>query len=390
MFKKEDLLNIDFSETPFYLYNLNLLRETLKVCKKEAEDFHVHYAIKANSNPEILKVIKEFKFGIDCVSIHEVHSALKAGFSTQDIVFAGVGKTDYEISDAIKHNILSLNVESIQEIQVINDLAKTIGRKASICLRINPNTNAHTHKHITTGLEDNKFGINLCDIDEAIDNLKNSPYIEFLGLHFHIGSQIIDLSVFEELCNKANNIIQYFNTKNLNCKIINMGGGLGIDYHEPEKYPIANFKSYFNIFRKNLQVDLTKQQVILELGRSLVAQSGALITKVLYIKQTGTIISAIVDAGMTELLRPGLYGAFHKVALLSTIESNQQLKDQKLYNYNIVGPICESSDYIAQKIRLPEIKRNDTLIIYSTGAYGESMSLNYNLRNKAKAFYIDK
>lgn len=369
-------------ETPFYHYDLRLLDATLKACKTEADryGFHVHYAMKANANDRILDKIKNAGFGVDCVSGNEVKKAVTMGFDPKGIVFAGVGKSDKEINEALTSDIFCFNVESLQELTVINGLAATARKKARVALRINPNVDAKTHHHITTGLEENKFGINQWELPTCIETLKQCPHLEMMGVHFHVGSQITDLEVFKELCGCVNEIVAWFETQGIELKILNVGGGLGIDYKNPEQSPVPDFKAYFKIFHENLVVK-PRQEVHFELGRSLVAQCGALISRVLFIKNGLKKNFVILDAGMTELIRPMLYQAYHKIENLSA-------KDAKGVAYDVVGPICESTDTFAKDRELPQTVRGDIIAIYSTGAYAEAFRvLNFNLRDAIPSVY---
>jgi diaminopimelate decarboxylase len=368
-------------KTPFYYYDLDLLRATLKACKTEADHygFHVHYALKANFNPRVLKLIQQSGFGADCVSGGEVKKAVEVGFKPDQVVFAGVGKSDDEITDALKLDIFCFNVESVQELQIINELAAKLNKKARIALRINPNVDAKTHHHITTGLEENKFGINPWELPACFDALKQSPQLELIGIHFHVGSQITDLKVFQELCGRINAIAEDIETRGFNLKILNVGGGLGVDYRQPDDNPITDFAGYFRIFAENLK-RRPDQQVYFELGRSLVAQSGTLISRVLYIKNGLKKNFAILDAGMTELMRPALYQAYHKIQNLSA-------KPSAGISYDVVGPICESTDVFAKDVALPETKRGDLIAIRTAGAYGEVMASSYNLRDPVPSVF---
>ena len=367
--------------TPFYLYDLELLRQTLEKARNAAAkyNFQVHYALKANSNKPVLRLIREFGFGADCVSGNEVKRALKRDFDPEHIVFAGVGKSDAEINFALQHNIFCFNCESLQELEVINELAGKQGKVARIALRINPNVDANTHKNITTGLEENKFGINMWELEDVIALLQKSENLELIGTHFHIGSQITDLNVFKNLCSRVNEIQQWFISRNIKLPHLNVGGGLGVDYYHPDENPISDFESYFAIFNQHLEVQ-PGQQVHFELGRALVAQCGSLISRVLYVKNGLTTNFAILDAGMTELLRPMLYQAYHKIENLTS--------EKPEVKYNVVGPICESTDCFAKDVFLPETQRNDFVAIRTAGAYAEVMASEYNLRDKAKAVYV--
>ncbi len=369
-------------ETPFYYYDVDLLNKTLDEVSSLAGQygFRVHYALKANSNIPILQRISNRGFGADCVSGYEVRRALETGFKPSDIVFAGVGKADWEIEFGLDNGISCFNSESIQELEVINEIAGRKGVKAPIALRINPHVDARTHHYITTGIEENKFGINPWDWDKVIKCLGKSENLVWQGLHFHIGSQITDTDVFKGLCSRINEIQAWFACNMFTPKIINVGGGLGIDYSRPDD-DLTDFKTYFDIFHQHLDFQYG-QEVHFEPGRALVAQSGSLISKVLYIKEGVKTRFAILDAGMTELIRPALYQAFHLIENL-TSDGNALL-------YDVVGPICESSDCFGKAVNLPETRRGDLIAIRSAGAYGETMSSNYNLREKVKTWYSDE
>ncbi len=370
------------TETPFYFYDLSLLNQTLKKVVEYSKkyNYHVHYALKANSNPQILQVIKQHGLGADCVSGNEILCALENGFSSESIAFAGVGKSDREINIALENNIFSFNCESIPELRVIDELAKAKNKIARVALRVNPNVNANTHKYITTGLEENKFGINPYEFETVLNELKGLSNISLEGLHFHIGSQILDLSSFKNLCIRVNEIQSWFNSKQIFFKHINVGGGLGINYKEPDSHAICDFEAYFKLFNDFLEVK-NNQEIHFELGRSIVAQCGSLISKVLYIKEGINTNFAILDAGMTELIRPALYQAFHKIEKVTTLEEKNDSK------YDVVGPICESSDCFGKAVELPKLKRGDFIAIRSAGAYGEVMSSRYNLRDSVRSIY---
>lgn len=384
MFSKKQIKDFQKKDTPFYHYNLQLLSDTLDKAMIAANkhDFNIHYALKANSNDEILNLISSKGFGADCVSGNEVTKALSTGFTSNEIAFAGVGKSDAEIQLGLQNDIFSFNVESLQELDVIHELATSAGKKANIALRINPNVNAKTHEYITTGLEENKFGLNSWEFETILSKLKSMPNLELKGLHFHIGSQITELSVFRGLCLRINEIQKWFIDRQIIVEHINVGGGLGVDYEDPDSVLIPDFSIYFNVFADHLELR-PHQTLHFELGRSLVAQCGNLITKVLYIKEGVNINFAIVDAGMTELIRPALYQSTHKIEKLSGLTNVSEKR------YDVVGPICESSDCFAKSINLPEVQRGDLLVLRTTGAYGEVMSSSYNLRTKAPSFYTE-
>ena len=371
-------------ETPFYYYNADLLRETLQTIRTEAgkyNKFCVHYAIKANANPKILGIIRESGLGVDCVSGGEIEAAIKAGFPASKIVFAGVGKTDKEINLALDHDIFCFNVESIPELEVINELASAKSKIARIAFRINPDVGAHTHANITTGLAENKFGISMQDMDKVIDCALGMNHVKFVGLHFHIGSQILDMGDFIALCNRVNELQEKLYARQIIVEHINVGGGLGIDYAHPNRQPIPNFAEYFATYHKHLR--LRPQQTLhFELGRAIVGQCGSLITRVTYVKQGTNKQFAIVDAGMTDLIRPALYQAYHKIENISS--------EEPVEAYDVVGPICESSDVFGKAIDLNKVHRGDFLALRSAGAYGEIMASQYNCRQLPKAYTSDE
>ncbi len=369
-------------ETPFYYYDMELLQKTLQTIKKETENhnFHVHYALKANANPRILREISSQGFGADCVSGNEILKAIECGFPPSKIAFAGVGKSDKEINIGLENDIFCFNVESIPEIEVINELAGNKGKIASVALRINPNVDARTHKYITTGLKENKFGINEQDLPETLKVLSQSPNIKLIGIHFHIGSQITDLTSFEDLCVKIKLLQEWFNEQGIKLEVINAGGGLGINYQHPNHFPMADFESYFRLFNKHLKLE-EGQALHFELGRSFIAPCGSLISRVLYLKEGIQKNFLILDAGMTDLIRPALYQAFHHIENISS--------DQEFDKYDVVGPICESSDTFAKDISLNRSKRGDFIAIRSAGAYGEIMASRYNCRDLPKSYFSD-
>jgi diaminopimelate decarboxylase len=384
IFSKELIHKFTLTPTPFYYYDMALLDQTLQSLKQESDrySFIVHYALKANANPAILEKINAFGFGADCVSGNEVSRAAEIGFPNEKIVFAGVGKSDEEIITGLKNNIHSFNCESLQELEIIDQLAGDMNKIAPVALRLNPNVSANTHKYITTGLEENKFGINQWELESLVEKLKTMKNINLIGLHFHIGSQITDLSAFKSLCIKINEFQQWFTQRHIAISNLNVGGGLGINYHEPEKYAIVDFASFFKLFHDYLDV-YPGQKIHFELGRAFVAQCGSLISKVLYIKNGVNTNFMILDAGMTELIRPALYQAYHKIENISNVDGASQ-------RYDVVGPICESSDCFGKALVLPTTSRGDLIAIRSTGAYGEVMSSNYNLREKVEAYYSDR
>lgn len=367
-------------ETPFYYYDVNVLRETLSCINKEAgkyNNFCVHYAVKANANHKVLTIIRESGLGADCVSGGEIRAALKAGFPANKIVYAGVGKTDWEINLGLDYDIFCFNVESVPELEVINELAAAKGKVARVAFRINPNVGAHTHANITTGLAENKFGISMEDIDKVIDMAETLPYVKFVGLHFHIGSQILDMGDFVALCNRVNELQEKLYTRQIIVEHINVGGGLGIDYAHPNRQPIPDFADYFATYHKHLK--LRPQQTLhFELGRSVVGQCGSLISKVIYVKQGTNKQFAILDAGMTDLIRPALYQAYHKIENITS--------EEPVEAYDVVGPICESSDVFGKAIDLNKVRRGDLFALRSAGAYGEIMASAYNCRTLPQGY----
>ncbi len=358
--------------TPFYYYDVKLLDATIDAVKQSSSfpGFHVHYAVKANSNPEILKRIAASGLGADTVSIGEIKAAIDAGFPAPKIVFAGVGKTDQEIAAALEYEIGCFNAESEPEISAIEAIAKSLGKKAPVALRVNPEIDAHTHHYITTGLAENKFGIAMSMLSKAIELCEKSEWIDFKGLHFHIGSQVTDLTPFKILCERINDLQDKYT--DLQISSINVGGGLGIDYDDPDGHPIPDFKEYFKIFHENLKLR-PGQQVHFELGRAIVAQCGSLITRVTYVKEGVDKKFIIVDGGMTALIRPALYQAHHKIENLTSTSQEEE-------RYDVVGPICESSDTFGTDELLPLTKRGDLIAMRSAGAYGEVMASCYNCR----------
>ena len=371
------------TDTPFYYYDTDLLRATLRMINSEAgkhEGFLVHYAVKANANPKILNIICQAGLGADCVSGGEIQAAVNAGFPPAKIVFAGVGKNDKEINLALDKNIFCFNVESVPELDVINELAAKKGKVARVAFRINPNVGAHTHANITTGLAENKFGIAMEDMEEIIDRAATLENVSFVGLHFHIGSQILDMGDFVALCNRINDLQNQLEAHHIVVRNINVGGGLGIDYTHPNKIPIPDFKAYFDTYAKFLKLR-KGQKLHFELGRSVVGQCGSLISRVLYVKQGTVKRFAIIDAGMTDLIRPALYQAYHKIENISS--------EGPLHTYDVVGPVCESSDVFAKAVDLNECRRGDIVAIRSAGAYGEIMASQYNCRQLPKGYIAE-
>lgn len=369
--------------TPFYYYDMSLLRATLEAVKKEIQGypFKVHYAVKANGNNVILREIASHGFGADLVSGGELMASLAAGFNAQDIAFSGVGKTDWEILAAVESGIFSFNVESVPELEVINDIAGKQGKKAGVVLRVNPDIDAHTHRYITTGTAHDKFGISLEMLPQVARLACELPNIHLRGLHFHIGSQITDMRPYEMLCEKINELQDRFESMGIALELINVGGGLGVNYAAPDENLLPNFEAYFNVFKHGLKWR-QGQEVHFELGRSIVAQCGTLISRVVFVKDSRDKKFVILDAGMTDLIRPALYEAHHQVQNLTS-------RSQQCETYDVVGPVCESSDVFARDISLPVTQRGDLIAIRTAGAYGESMASTYNMRRLPLSLFSD-
>lgn len=380
MFPTDKFANI---QTPFYYYDTQLLRQTIAALRQAIggrDNYSVHYAVKANANPRVLNIISQAGLGADCVSGGEIEAALRAGFPASKIVYAGVGKSDWEINLGLDRHIACFNVESEAELDVIEQLAAAKGTLAPVAFRINPNIGAHTHANITTGLAENKFGIAMHDMERIIEKAQTLEHIVVKGLHFHIGSQILDMGDFESLCNRINDIQAQLASHNIRLESINVGGGLGISYTHPDREPIPDFQSYFNTYARHLKLH-EGQTLHFELGRAIVAQCGTLITRLLYVKQGTHKQFAIVDAGMTDLIRPALYQAVHKIEnLTSTLPAE---------TYDVVGPICESSDVFAKAVDLNRCRRGDLLALRSAGAYGEIMASQYNCRKLPQGYITE-
>lgn len=363
-------------QTPFYYYDRALLQKTLDVINREAAQyagFRVHYAVKANVDPEVLSIINAAGLGCDCVSGGEVEVCLKAGFPASKVVFAGVGKADWEINLALDADIACFNVESVPELDVINELAAKKGKVAKVAIRVNPNVDAHTHKYITTGLSENKFGISMEMLDMVLHHVLGLKNIKLIGLHFHIGSQLLELDPFTMLCNRINELQDRLEQQGVFLQSINVGGGLGCDYVHPDEHPIPGFGAFFKNYADHLKLR-QGQELHFELGRSVVCQMGSLISRVLYVKEGLNKKFVILDAGMSDLIRPALYQAHHNIENI-TAESNG-----KTDRYDVVGPICESSDCFGTDEVLPVTKRGDLVALRSAGAYGQIMASNYNCR----------
>jgi len=369
-------------QTPFYYYDIDLLQKTICIVRSELDKYgyNCYYAIKANANPRILQIIAASGLGADCVSGGEIQAALDAGIHASKIVFAGVGKADWEINLGLDNDIACFNVESLAELRILNELAEAKGKTATIAFRVNPNVNAHTHVKITTGLSENKFGINISKLPALFDELPHLKNVRFTGIHFHIGSQITDMTSFENLCLRFNEIQDDLEAKGITLQNANFGGGLGIDYYHPNHIPVPNFESFFAVFHKLVNRRPT-QQVHFELGRSIVGQCGTLISKALYVKKGEVKKFAILDAGFSDLIRPAMYDAYHRMENITC--------DDEAEVYDVVGPICESADIFGKDVELNKVRRNDLIALRSAGGYGESMASQYNCRPLPKAYFSD-
>ena len=383
MFDKNTISRLNKIETPFYYYDVELLKKTLSLAKSVSSryGYKIHYAMKANVNDRILEIVRDTGFGADCVSGNEIKKAIEIGFPADEIVFAGVGKSDREIQFALDHNIHSFNCESLQELEIINQFAEASGKIARIALRMNPDLDAKTHHYITTGREENKFGIYVFQLKEALALFKHLKHLKLIGLHFHIGSQITDLTVFKRLSLRVNEIQQMLYENGLTLDHLNLGGGLGVDYENPDENAICDFEEYFGLIHKHLQ-PAEGQTVHFEIGRALVGQCGNLMSRALYIKKGMKTQFVVLDAGMTELIRPALYQATHKIVNLTGAGPVQA--------YDVVGPICESSDSFGKNVSLAETKRGDLIAIRTAGAYGQVMTSQYNLREPVPTVYSDE
>ncbi|MFI3322251.1 MAG: diaminopimelate decarboxylase [Rikenellaceae bacterium] len=385
MYLQNQLAKFSSLKTPFYYYDMELLHKTLEIVKSESEKygFMVHFAIKSNADEKVLKTIASYGLGADCVSGGEVKKAIECGFKASEIAYAGVGKTDEEIAHSIESGIFSFNCESLEELEVINSIAKDLGKTARVALRLNPEVDPKTHAYITTGKAENKFGISFSEVDKFLEMLPSLTNLHICGLHFHIGSQILQLDVFNQLCARVATFVEWFEEKGIKIESLNMGGGLGIDYNAPDANPISQFAEYFKIFADCMPYR-EGRTVHFELGRAVVGQCGTLVTRALYNKTTASGRKfVIVDGSMTELLRPALYGAHHEIQNISSTST-------EMVTYDVAGGVCESTDVFAKELSLPTTKRGDFVILRSAGAYGSSMASNYNCRPIPASVYSDE
>jgi diaminopimelate decarboxylase len=374
--------------TPFYLYHLGILRHQARALLVAAKEYgpkntHFCYAVKANHHPTILRELSKLGFGADVVSAGELERATKSKMNPRESVFSGVAKTEEEIIYAIKKKILSLNVESLAELRMIQELAKKLKIKTGVTLRFNPDVKVDTHRHISTGHKDHKFGLLEDDIWRGIDMLKNDPYVEFKGLSIHVGSQLLRLNDFTRSFLKVAKLAAKLPVKQT---MLDVGGGLGIDYHESESKNILSLKLYMKSLNDILEEylflprpELRGMKIVFEPGRFVVARCGVLVTKVVRVKKSRGHTFVIVDAGMNELMRPALYDAYHEIMPLEKRSGTESV--------HIVGPICETSDCFAKSRKMSKLIENDFILVADTGAYGKSMANNYNLRTPAIEYF---
>ena len=372
-------MNIDYKQlaqkyqTPYYVYDFGHITDRYQEIKDafKAKSSMVAYAVKANSNLSVISHLAKLGAGADCVSIGEVKRALKAGIDKYKIIFSGVGKTDDEITQALELGILFINVESEGELNRVEIIAKELDKEARISIRVNPNIDPQTHPYISTGLHENKFGVDIDTAKRMYIKAKNSEYLNPIGIHFHIGSQLTKLNPIAEASVIIADFVRNLVALEIELKFFDIGGGLGIDYEGETTIEPYDYVQAIMMTLKGL--DLT---IICEPGRYIVGNAGEFVTKVLYEKVNGDKRFVIVDGGMNDLIRPSLYDAFHKVELVS------DNKEEKISKCNIVGPVCESGDFFAKDVEIAKTSHNDLIVVKSAGAYGFTMASNYNTRPK--------
>lgn len=355
--------------TPLYIYDFDYIKERYLDLKGafKARKSLICYAVKANSNLSVIKHLVDLGAGCDCVSIGEIRRAFLAGAKKYKIIFSGVGKTDEEIKEAIERDILMINIESKGEFERIEEISKKMQKEVRISIRVNPDIDPKTHPYISTGLDENKFGVDIDTAKRLYIKAKNSKFIEPIGIHFHIGSQLTQLEPIKEASLKIANLVRSLKVLDIDIKFFDVGGGLGIRYKDEE---LIKPYDYAQAILSTLSgLDLT---IVCEPGRFLVGNSGYLLTKVLYEKVNKSKRFIIVDAAMNDLIRPSLYKAFHEVEVLD--------KEGEKSKADVVGPVCESGDFLAKDVPLPKTSHNDLLVVKSVGAYGFTMSSNYNTR----------
>jgi diaminopimelate decarboxylase len=368
-------MSIDFQKlaskygTPLYIYDFDKIKEDYLQLKEAFEGVKslIAYAVKANSNLSVINHLAKLGSGADCVSIGEVKRALKAGVEPYKIIFSGVGKSDVELKEAIELKILFINVESEAELKHLESVAKSLGSVARVSIRVNPNVDPKTHPYISTGLSENKFGVEIDMAKRMYIYAKNSEFLDPIGIHFHIGSQLTELEPIKESAQIVADLVKSLKAINIDIKFFDVGGGIGVRYDNEELISPVDYAKAIIDATKGLDVT-----IICEPGRYLVANAGYLVTKILYEKDSSSKRFVIVDGAMNDLLRPSLYNAYHKIKFLG--------EDGSKTKADIVGPICESGDFLAKNVELPATKSGDLIVVYSSGAYGFTMSSNYNTR----------
>jgi len=365
--------------TPLYVYSASYIRDRVRAYRRAFPEALICYAVKANFNPSIIALAKEEGAGADVVSGGELYLALKAGVDPSKIVYAGVGKTVQEIEFAVKQDILMFNVESSMELDVLNDVGQSLGKKVRIAIRVNPDVDPKTHPYISTGMKKSKFGIDIKQAKKEYEYARKLKNLEIVGIHCHIGSQILDVSPYIEAVEKVVELYWDLSKSGFDIKYLDLGGGLGIKYQpdqanpEPEDLAHAIMPSLKDV----------KAQIILEPGRSIVGNGGILITQVQFLKDKGHKHFVIVDAGMNDLIRPAIYSAYHHI--VPVVERNS-----KYIKTDVVGPICETGDFLALDREIPYVERGDYLAVLSAGAYGFAMSSQYNARPRACEVLVEK
>jgi len=360
--------------TPLYIYDFDYIENRYTTLKDAfaGKKSIINYAVKANSNLSVISHLAKLGAGADCVSIGEVQRALSAGVDKYKIIFSGVGKRDDEIKTALEHDILLLNLESEAEMKRVEMIAKELGKEARISIRVNPNIDPQTHPYISTGLHENKFGVEIDMAKRMYIYANRSEFLNPVGIHFHIGSQLTKLSPIREACGIVADLVRSLQAIKIDIKFFDVGGGIGVVYDD--EVTIAAEAYTQAIFEATKGLDVT---LLCEPGRYMVANAGAFFTKVLYEKVNDGKRFVIVDGAMNDLLRPSLYNAYHKIeAVLKDADAEKTPAD-------VVGPVCESGDFFGKDVPLPPLEHNDLIVVHSAGAYGFTMSSNYNTRAKS-------
>jgi len=365
--------------TPLYVYSASYIRDRVRAYKEAFPNALICYAVKANFNPHIIRLVKEEGAGADIVSGGELYASLQAGVDPKKIVYAGVGKTPKEIEYAISSDILMFNVESRMELEVLDQIAERMGKKVRIAIRVNPDVDPKTHPYISTGMKKSKFGVDIKRAKEEYEYARNLKNLEVVGIHCHIGSQILDVSPYIEAVEKIVELYHYLTKNGFDIRYLDIGGGLGIKYKPEQSNPEpSDLAEAISPILKDV-----KAKLILEPGRSIVGNSGVLITRVEFLKDKGHKHFVIVDAGMNDLIRPAIYDAYHHIVPV-------EKRDGRYIKTDVVGPICETGDFLALDRELPEVRRGDYLAVLSAGAYGFAMSSHYNVRPRACELLVDE